>query len=72
MKRFLLSVMPEETRLAVEEDGILTDYLAERTDREDLVGRIYKGVVKMLCLRSKGTLSISGSDGMPFCGGMTA
>ncbi len=46
MKRFLLSVMPEEARLAVEEDGILTDYLAERTDREDLVGRIYKGVVK--------------------------
>lgn len=46
MKRLLLMASPEEIRLAVEEDGVLADYLAERMDREDLVGRIYRGIVK--------------------------
>ena len=46
MKTLLLSVSPEELRLAAVEDGVLTDYLAERMDREDLVGRVYKGIVK--------------------------
>ena len=54
MKRLLLSVRPEETRLAVEEDGELVDYLAERAGQEDLVGRIYKGIVKNVVPAVKG------------------
>lgn len=46
MKTLLLSACPEETRLAVVEEGRLTDYMTELTSREDLVGRVYKGVVK--------------------------
>lgn len=54
MKRLLLSVCEEESRLAVEENGVLVDYLAERADREDLVGRVYKGVVKNVVPAVKG------------------
>lgn len=54
MKRLLLSVCDEESRLAVEENGVLTDYLAERADREDLMGRVYKGVVKNVVPAVKG------------------
>ncbi len=46
MKTLLLSACPEEIRLAVVEEGRLTDYMTELTSREDLVGRVYKGVVK--------------------------
>ena len=46
MRKLLLSVRPDETRLAVVEDGALVDYCAELARREDLVGRVYKGVVR--------------------------
>lgn len=54
MKELLLSVRPEESRLAAAEDGVLTEYLTERPDQEDLVGRVYKGVVKNVVPAVKG------------------
>jgi len=54
MKRLLLSVRRGETRLVLEENGKLEDYLVEREDSEKLVGRIYKGVVKNVVPAVKG------------------
>lgn len=54
MKEILLSVRPEETRLAVAENGRLIDFLTERADQQDLTGRIYKGVVKNVVPAVKG------------------
>lgn len=54
MKRIFLSAGEEETRLALEEDGALIDYLVERRDQEELVGRIYKGVVRNVVPAVKG------------------
>lgn len=72
MKEILLSVRPEETRLAVAENGRLIDFLTERADQQDLTGRIYKGVVKMSFQRSKAFSSISASGRMRSCGRKTA
>lgn len=47
MKTILLETGTDETRLAVMEDGRLTDFAMERPDHEDnLVNRIYRGTVK--------------------------
>lgn len=54
MKRLLLSVRSGETRLALAENGKLEDYLVEREDSEELVGRVYKGVVKNVVPAVKG------------------
>ena len=54
MKEILLAVYPRETRLAVCEDGKLTDFAAECSESESLVGRIYKGVVKNVVPTVKG------------------
>lgn len=35
-----------ETRVAVMEDGLLNEYTVERTDDENIVGSIYKGIVR--------------------------
>lgn len=54
MREILLSVYPQETRLAVCENGKLIDFAAEREDAESLVGRVYKGVVKNVVPTVKG------------------
>ena len=46
MNLILLSVTPEETRMALMEDGKLTETAAERNTDSCLVGNIYKGRVQ--------------------------
>lgn len=38
-------VEPEETRVAIVEDGALEELYVERTEREQIVGNVYKGIV---------------------------
>jgi ribonuclease G len=42
----LVNVTPQETRVAVVENGVLQEVFIERTRRRGLVGNIYKGVVR--------------------------
>jgi len=45
-KEMLINVLqPEESRIAIMEDGILEELYVERTSHENLVGNIYKGKV---------------------------
>ena len=46
MRRYLVNVTPEETRLALCEDDILLEIAAERQGAGPLVGNIYKGQVQ--------------------------
>ena len=46
MKTIYVNVMPEETRMAMVEDGELTGLELERTNHAHLVGNIYKGQVQ--------------------------
>ena len=46
MKRILVNVVPEETRMALMEDDVLQEVAAERPSRSHLVGNIYKGKVQ--------------------------
>src|SRR6218665_2680973 len=45
-KEMLINVLqPEESRIAIMEDGVLEELYVERTSRENIVGNIYKGKV---------------------------
>ena len=44
-EEILMNVTPQETRIAVVENGVLQEVLVERTRRRGLVGNIYKGRV---------------------------
>lgn len=44
-EEILINVTPQETRVAVIENGILQEIFLERTNHRGLVGNIYKGVV---------------------------
>ena len=46
MKILLANVIPEETRMAVIEDGRLRDFSVERHDETHIVNHIYKGVIQ--------------------------
>ena len=46
MKLLVADVIPEETRMAVIENGNLTDYAVERNDEAHIVNHIYKGVIQ--------------------------
>ena len=46
MKNIYVNVMPEETRMAVVENGQLMALELERPDHAHLVGNIYKGQVQ--------------------------
>ena len=46
MKTVIADVMPEETRLAVLEDGKLRDYAVERDDESHIVNHIYAGTIQ--------------------------
>lgn len=45
-KSIIANVMPEETRVALLEDGELMEISVERSENGPLVGNIYKGKVK--------------------------
>jgi len=45
-KSIIANIMPEETRVALMEDGELMEISVERSDNGHLVGNIYKGKVK--------------------------
>ena len=46
MKQILLECLPDETAMAVLNDGVLTEFEVERPHETSLVGRIYAGTVK--------------------------
>lgn len=46
MKTIVGSVMPEETRMAILEDGRLRDFAVERDDDMHIVNHIYKGTIQ--------------------------
>lgn len=45
-KKIIVNIAPEETRMALLEDGELAEISVERTDHAHIVGNIYKGKVK--------------------------
>lgn len=46
MKVLVGNIMPEETRMAVLDDGVLRDFAVERDDETHIVNHVYKGVIK--------------------------
>ena len=46
MKQILLQVTEEEKVLAVLDEGVLSDISVEKAEETDLVGRVYKGVIR--------------------------
>ena len=46
MKSILVTIVPEETRMALVEDGVLEAIEVERSSHAHLVGNIYKGQVQ--------------------------
>lgn len=46
MKQILLHVTPEEKVLALLEDDILSDISVEKKEETDIVGRVYKGIIR--------------------------
>ena len=46
MKTIIGNVMPEETRMAIIEDGRLRDFSVERNDETHIVNHIYKGTIQ--------------------------
>lgn len=62
MKRVLLDVLPEETVMAITNDGVLSDFEIERSGEASLVGRIYKGTVKNVVPVIKGMFVDIGQD----------
>jgi ribonuclease G len=48
MKQILINSEELQTRVAVVKDGILQDFFMERSDRDSLVGSIYKAKIKNL------------------------
>lgn len=46
VKKILANISPEETRIAILEDGLLAEVAVERRETENIVGNIYKGKIK--------------------------
>ncbi|MGN0953739.1 Rne/Rng family ribonuclease [Dialister sp.] len=46
MKQLLLHVRPKQTVLALLDNDILSDLAVERAGEEDIVGRVYKGIIR--------------------------
>lgn len=46
MKELLLHLRPEQTVLALLSDGRLEDLSVERAGEENIVGRVYKGIIR--------------------------
>ena len=45
-KTIIISATPEETRMALTEDGKLMEYVVERNSEQHMVGSVFKGKVK--------------------------
>ena len=45
-KTIIISATPEETRMALTEDGKLMEYVVERNSEQHMVGNVFKGKVK--------------------------
>ena len=67
MRRYLVNVTPEETRLALCEDDILLEIAAERQGAGPLVGNIYKGQVQNVLPGMRQPLLILGQRKTLFC-----
>ena len=59
MKQILLHVTEEEKVLAVLDEGVLSDISVEKAEETDLVGRVYKGVIRNVVPSING-ISVSG------------
>jgi len=46
MKSIFVGVAPEETCMAIVEDGVLAEFVVERDDAQHIVGNVYKGRVQ--------------------------
>ena len=46
MKSIMVTIAPEETRMALVENGVLEAFEVERSSHSHLVGNIYKGQVQ--------------------------
>lgn len=46
MKTIVGNIMPEETRMAIIEDGVFRDFAVERNDETHIVNHIYKGTIQ--------------------------
>ena len=46
MKTIIGNIMPEETRIAILDEGILRDFSVERNDENHIVNHIYKGTIQ--------------------------
>lgn len=46
VKTIVVNMVPEETRMALLEDGLLAEVVVERTDSGHIVGNIYKGKIQ--------------------------
>ncbi|NNC67762.1 MAG: Rne/Rng family ribonuclease, partial [Gammaproteobacteria bacterium] len=44
-EEILINVTPQETRVAIVENGVLQEIQVERVSKQGLVGHIYKGCV---------------------------
>lgn len=49
-KKIIMGVMPEETKVAIIENGTLSDLIIERSEKHNIAGNIYKGKVKNVLL----------------------
>ncbi|MFQ5680764.1 MAG: ribonuclease E/G [Candidatus Omnitrophota bacterium] len=47
-KDILINIEPQEKRVAVLQDGVLTDFYIERPEHKSLVGNIYKGRIESI------------------------
>ena len=45
-RKIIIGVMPEETKIAITENGILSELIIERNEKNNIAGNIYKGKVK--------------------------
>ena len=69
MKLIVGNVMPEETRMAIIEDGRLRDFAVERNDETHIGNHIYKGTIQNILPALQAALpsSISAVRKTPFC-----
>ena len=63
----LINVTPQESRVALLENGILQEVLIERTSRKGIVGNIYKGKVSRVLPGMEAAFIDIGRRNRPFC-----
>ena len=58
MKQILINSEEMQTRVAVVVDGVLHDFFMERKSRDQMVGSIYKGVIRNLEIKEQITFGV--------------